>query len=330
MSLVQQFVFYNLLPAVAAGLLVWLFVLLVIRIFHIDQGALRLTLLYAPLVKSTLILLGFGLIMSWPYGFWSEIQDRAVPFHLVLPVLLVWLGLVLVIRQIAVNKMQNRLLGKIKDSEPALTRLEHSMNRVISAYQDCRGVLVGEGVICCLNTKSPNPSLYVSDESLNSPLIIMNGERPIILFPKALMDELTDDELDGALAHEYAHFQLRNPACCSSEGIKLISPISPVARLLTSQLAKEEEKACDDMAILAIGKPDVYAEMLLKSYRYSKNAQNPFSHILQTIPRLIGIKPTLYERIERLVNPKYLKTDRRLQNALACLSWFCLIAIFGI
>lgn len=330
MDLLQQFLLYNFLPALGVGTLVWLVIEVVIRLFKIEQGTLRLTLLYAPVVKSALILIGVGSILTWPYSFWKTLHDKSVPFNTVIPILLIWLGIVIVIRRWLLKRIRFSILENTEEANLGSPRLEQSMERVLSAYAECRGVMVGNNLISCLNTEDGKPDLYISDGKLNSPLIITQEKRPIIVFPRALIEELTDEELDGALAHEYAHFQLRHRIWCSSENMNYITPISPIARLLSSQLNREEEKTCDDMAIRAIGNPDVYAEMLLKSYQFSRKRNNPLNRGLHALPQLVGLKPTIYERIERLVNPIYLNADQRMQYTLFCLTWLGLFALFGI
>lgn len=330
MSVIQQFFLYNLLPAFGAGLLVWLAVVISLRLFRIEQGTLRLSLLYAPLLKSILVLLGVGVVFSWPYSYWAGIRASAVSLNVVLPILLVWVGLAYLVRQWFLDRIETQVLEQTEEARLVSPRLDQSLDRVLSAYQDRLGELAGEGAICCLNTNTVTPQLYVSDRNLHSPLVITDAKRPIIVFPRRLVGELSDDELDGALAHEYAHYQLSNPIWCSSDGIKKIAPVIPIAGLLSTQLAREEEKACDDMAIRVMGKPDIYAEMLLKSYRFSQDSKNPFGRSFQVLPQLVGLKPLIYDRIERLVDSDHMRSDRRSQFALACLSWVGLYALFGI
>lgn len=288
-----------------------------------------MSLLYAPLIKSILVLLGFGLVITWPRDLWESLRSEAVPYYVVLPILLVWLGIVIVVRHFFIQNARQMALtntGKANESYP---RLAQSMSRVLEAYSRNRGVMAGEGMICCLNTSVPQAELLVSHGNAKSPLVITQGERPVIVFPDSLIEQLSDDELDGALAHEYAHFQLRNPSWCSSEAMQYLTPISPMARLLSTQLSMEEEKACDDMAVRILGKPDVYAEMLLKSYRFSQLKGNRVSRFVEWLPQVTGGKPIIYERIERLLHSHTISRGMRFQYLMACLSWFAIIAIFG-
>jgi hypothetical protein len=94
-----------------------------------------------------------------------------------------------------------------------------------------------------------------------------------------------------------------------------------MAALMAAQLHREEEKACDDMATVALGDPETYAEMLLKSYRFATHNAVPVFEKLQYVPQLLGIKPILSERIERLLDRPKAEPSLRLQYlAASCLS----------
>ena len=65
-------------------------------------------------------------------------------------------------------------------------------------------------------------------------------------------DDVDDAELEGALAHEMAHFRLRRPAYCSSELFRTLAVLNPLSVLLADYFQREEEKACDDIAVAAV------------------------------------------------------------------------------
>lgn len=76
---------------------------------------------------------------------------------------------------------------------------------------------------------------------------------------------------------------------------------NPMATMMASQLLAEEEKACDDVAVAATGDAESYAGMLLKAYRFARPAPTAASRKLEYLPQLLGLKPMLTERVERLV-----------------------------
>ena len=56
-----------------------------------------------------------------------------------------------------------------------------------------------------------------------------------------------------------------------------MTSVSPVAVLLSGQLEREEDKACDDMVITVLVSSEAYSGMLRKSYRFAAEQKNPLS-----------------------------------------------------
>lgn len=329
MNFVSQFLQYNLLPAVLAGLISWLLVYAAIILFKIQHSSLRLMLLLIPVVKSLLVLLGIGLVFRWPRDIFSAWQAQALPFEQVIPILLVWFIGVYILRTFLEKRARSIVIGDAQPLANQFPRLTQSLDRVRTSFDTCPAKMVGEGMIFCVNRELPNARLLLSDE-INSPLVVTSEAEPTIVIPTELVPELTDDELDGALAHEFAHFLLRNPAWYSSNCARHITPLSPIAALLAFQFRHEEEKACDDMAVTALGKPEVYADMLLKSFRFAAGRSNPLQKRLQVLPQLLGAKPFLTERIERLLQTDSPQANIALQYSMVCLVMIGIWALAGI
>ena len=70
--------------------------------------------------------------------------------------------------------------------------------------------------------------------------------------PQRLIDQLDELELEGVLAHEIAHVMLRQRAWYSVSGWRSIAVFSPIARLVSQHAQREEEKACDEVAVTRI------------------------------------------------------------------------------
>jgi Zn-dependent protease with chaperone function len=162
---------------------------------------------------------------------------------------------------------------------------------------------------------------------LNSPVALTAGGEPAVIFPSGLVPELNDIELKRALAHELTHFSLRWPGWCSVGLLRKMATVSPTAGLVMTQINREEEKACDDMAVKITGEPEVYADMLLKSYRYALAHQRSVEGKLNILPRLLGVKPLLTERVERMLHPQPAGAGQWQQYVLACFLWFGLAAV---
>ena len=322
MTIIKQFILYNLLPSLAAGVLTWLVVYAAITWLRIEHAPHRLPLLYAPVVKSVLILLGVGSVLPWPRAIFMAWHVKMLSFDRVLPYLLLWAGLVLLARFIFVQRAQRLALQNTEPAEQVAPRLAHSMSGVLAAYRNCPHPMQRtKGMICYINHDLRQPQLLVSNRKLTSPLVLTSADRPVIVFPAELVTQLDDDELEGALGHELAHFMLRNPAWCAPINVRHLTSVSPIAGLLATQLQHEEEKACDDMAINALGKPEAYAAMLLKSYRFAAERSNHLGDRLRVLPQLLGGKSRLTERVERLLQAGMPLSNQRWQALVTCLLW---------
>jgi beta-lactamase regulating signal transducer with metallopeptidase domain len=322
MTPLVQFLLYNLLPSLVAGAIVWLIVLVALTVLPIRKATIRLSLLAIPLVKSILLLLGIGLILPWPEPFFSDLHAQALPPQQVFPYLLLWAGGIFLVYELVVRRVRRRMLS---EARPAPERLIRSLDEVLIPLNHSASYMCTNGLEC--NTsKVRRPRLLVSD-TLNSPVALTSGGEPAVIFPADLVPELNDTELTGALVHELTHFSLRWPGWCSVGLLRKMATVSPAAGLVMTQINREEEKACDDMAVKITGELEVYTDMLLKSYRYALAHQRPVESRLDVIPRLLGAKPMLTERVERLLHPQPPASSQWLQYTLACILWLGLSAV---
>lgn len=329
MAVLEQFILNNLLPAIIAGLLTWLFVVFALNVLKIEYGWFRISLMYAPIIKSILVLLGIGLVIQWPREVFATWSAQSVSFNLVIPFLLLWLGISILLRYYFAGRARGIALANAVTAQDAAPRLQASLQRVQKAYEKLPAELAGQGAIVCVKKDIPAAKILVSAEGLDTPLILVNEKEPTIVFPKNLLAKLNDDELDMAIAHEYAHFMLTNPAWCSSEGMRHMTSVSPVARLLSAEFEREEEKACDDMAITALGKSEAYPEMLLTSFRFAAEQKSPLNSKLQVLPQLLGVRPIFTERLERLLGEVSPQMNLGYQCFAVGLAWIGISVVFG-
>jgi len=98
--------------------------------------------------------------------------------------------------------------------------------------------------------------------------------------------------------------------------------------MMASQLLSEEEKACDDVAVAATGDAESYAGMLLKAYRFARLSPTATTGKRQYLPQLLGLKPLLTERVERLVGDAPAGGGMRMQYAGFAILWMAVIALF--
>lgn len=324
-----RFLVYNLLPGLLSGLLLWLLVNTAITLLHIRHGALRLPLLYAPLVKSILVTLGIGLVFPWPRSPFLAWHNGALPVGSVLPFYLPWVGVSLLGGYLLSRRARQQVLRDAIPARQVDTRLESALDKVIARYQNQPANPVGNGWICCrTGCQLHPPELWVS-EKLDIPLVAGNQEQPVLVFPSGLLEQMDQSELEMILAHEIAHLTLQRPIYCSAFALSQFSLVNPLAMLLGGHLRQEEEKACDDLAVTLLGKPENYAKVLLKSYRYAASRSRRTNWMrLDTTFRLLGARSSLTKRVERLLE-LHADEDLKLQRCATCLLWFCVIAIIG-
>lgn len=322
MTALEQFLLYNLLPSVAVGALVWLLVVAAFNLLPIRQAVLRLCLLWMPLAKSLFVLLGIGLILPWPEPFFRSWQAAALAPRQVIPFLLLWAGGAALLYEAVVRRIRKRLL---REARPAPERLERTLDEVLAAHRQTTACRCDNGLLCS-PASLPRPQLFVADD-IRSPLVLTAGGEPAILLPTGLADTLDDDELAGALAHEVTHFGLRWPGWCSVGGLRKLAIVSPVAGLVSAHVHREEEKACDDVAVSITGDREAYADMLLKSYRYALAQDRSLARQVAFLPQLLGRRPALSERVERLLHEPAPAAGRPLQLLLTGLLWLAASAL---
>ena len=88
---------------------------------------------------------------------------------------------------------------------------------------------------------------------------------PAILIPRALLDTLSDSELEHVLLHELAHLRRRDDwTSLAHKLIEAILPIQPAVYWIGHRMSIEREMACDDWVIATTGTAKPYAASLTK------------------------------------------------------------------
>ena len=88
---------------------------------------------------------------------------------------------------------------------------------------------------------------------------------PAILIPRALLDTLSDAELEYVVLHELAHLRRRDDwTNLAQKLIEAILPIQPAVYWIGHRLLIEREMACDDWVIATTGTAKPYAASLTK------------------------------------------------------------------
>jgi beta-lactamase regulating signal transducer with metallopeptidase domain len=97
---------------------------------------------------------------------------------------------------------------------------------------------------------------------------------PAILIPRALLDTLSDLELEHVVLHELGHLRRRDDwTNLAQKLIEAMLPIQPAVYWIGHRMSIEREMACDDWVIAATGTAEPYAASLTKVAELSQWAR---------------------------------------------------------
>ena len=138
--------------------------------------------------------------------------------------------------------------------------------------------------------------------------------RPVIAVSPTLLDRLSDDELDRAVIHEWAHVQRRDDLLNVLHVVaRVVAGWHPAVWWLERQLRIEREVACDEIAVRVTGSPKRYAACLT-----AMASLHPMRR--QTVSALGALSsPTLSTRVLRILSTRQLSTPVRSAAAAAAL-----------
>lgn len=159
----------------------------------------------------------------------------------------------------------------------SLRRRAHPISLAADAAQRCRRL--------AHLFRVPN-ALIASSAEIASP-ITLGIRRPTLLLPTHIDATLLPEDLDAALAHEFAHIRRRDFAKnLLYELLSLPIAFHPILRLTRRRMAETRELVCDRMAAEAVAGPQRYARSLLRLATHF--ATRPLSPTIPT-PHAIGI-----------------------------------------
>ncbi|MDY6945350.1 MAG: M56 family metallopeptidase [Pseudomonadota bacterium] len=97
--------------------------------------------------------------------------------------------------------------------------------------------------------------------------------RPVVIVPRAVLDELSRSQLQALLAHEMCHVQRRdNLTATLHKFVEVIFWFHPLVWWIGSNLLREREAACDEAVIESGHERLVYAESILHVCRLGVTA----------------------------------------------------------
>jgi uncharacterized protein (TIGR03435 family) len=156
------------------------------------------------------------------------------------------------------------------------------------------------------STAAPLP-LRVTDSFLEPG--IFGIVRPVLLWPRAISERLTDEQLQAVLAHELCHLRRRdNVAALFHLGVQTVFWFHPLAWWIGAQLITERERACDEEVIRRGSEREAYAESILKTCQFF--VESP----LACVSGVTG--SDLKKRIEEIMTRDTVSTPGALKRAL--------------
>jgi bla regulator protein blaR1 len=93
--------------------------------------------------------------------------------------------------------------------------------------------------------------------------------RPLMLWPDRLSEQLENEHIEGILAHELVHVRRHdNLTAAIHMLVEIVFWFHPMVWWIESGMLQERERACDEAVVQLAGRPEVYAEGLLKACRF--------------------------------------------------------------
>jgi len=132
--------------------------------------------------------------------------------------------------------------------------------------------------------------------------IVMGLLKPVIVVPAGLLTHLPFNQVEAIIAHEIVHIK-RNDFLINliQSIIEIVFFYHPAVYLLSSQIRKERENCCDDMAIKACNDKGNYIKALTEL-----ESMNSLS--VQPSLAFSGNKNRLLNRVKRILNQNTMKT----------------------
>lgn len=168
------------------------------------------------------------------------------------------------------------------------------------------------------------PDFFVLDDD-EILLYSTTGKNASLYLSRGLIQTLSFDELQAALAHEIAHItRNRKPHLLIVFLFRIVLFFNPVALVEFRRVVQEEEKICDDIAVETTGKPSVLAETLRKLYLPEKAPQKAITKDF----RRVG--STVEERSHSLLIQSRITRLEREREGESGLSWLKLFSVAAV
>ncbi len=109
-------------------------------------------------------------------------------------------------------------------------------------------------------------AVLILTTSRNTPVFCVGGARPAIVFPRALLNSMSSEQIALVIGHELAHVRRRDPLLFAAlEAVKVLFWFNPFVHVLTERARLAAEISCDRIALAGGGERKLYAEAMLKA-----------------------------------------------------------------
>jgi beta-lactamase regulating signal transducer with metallopeptidase domain len=150
--------------------------------------------------------------------------------------------------------------------------------------------------LCAMNGIRRQTRLLVSSQIM-APMSL-GFLHPAILIPRALLDTLSDSELEHILLHELAHLRRRDDwTNLAQKLMEAVLPIQPAVYWIGRRMSLEREMACDDWVIAATGTARPYAASLTKVAELSR-----WQHAATLAAGAAGNRSQLFRRVHHMLD----------------------------
>ncbi|PZF74242.1 M56 family metallopeptidase [Taibaiella soli] len=125
--------------------------------------------------------------------------------------------------------------------------------------------------------------------------IVMGFIKPLIILPVAVLNQLSEDQLEAILLHELAHIKRQDYLVNMLQNIiETVLFFNPFVWHISSQIRREREHCCDDLVISCTENPFTYATALAALEK--QRVQAPDLALAAS-----GKKQYLFQRIKRIM-----------------------------
>ena len=129
----------------------------------------------------------------------------------------------------------------------------------------------------------------------------------MLLWPRAISERLTDEQIEAVLAHELCHLRRGdNLAALFHLGVQTVFWFHPLVWWIGARLITERERACDEEVIRRGSERETYAESILKTCQFF--VESP----LACVSGVTG--SDLKKRIEEIMTNESVTTDQLVEE----------------